>query len=33
MKALVFLSVFPYINEFLPGYADYYKVLITDKKK
>ena len=32
MKALVFLSVFPYINEFLPGYAQYYKVLIADKK-
>lgn len=32
MKVLVFLSAFSYINEFLPGYADYYKVLINDKK-
>ena len=32
MKVLVFLAAFPYINEFLPGYAQYYKVLIADKK-
>lgn len=32
MKALVFLSAFSFINEFLPSYREYWKVLITDKK-
>ncbi|MGE4588893.1 MAG: ATP-grasp domain-containing protein [Acidaminococcaceae bacterium] len=32
MKVLVFLSAFPYINEFLTEYTEYYKVLIADKK-
>ena len=32
MKALVFLAAFPYINKFLADYAQYYKILMADKK-
>lgn len=33
MNALVFLLDFPYINQFLAGYNDYYKVVIVDRKR
>lgn len=33
MDALIFLLDFPYINEFLIDYKDYYKIVIVDRKR